>query len=134
MRKRRKRPESVLAQDVSDYLQLIYPEVIFRFDYAADLKLTITQAVKMQRLQGKWSADHPDLFISEPVGEYHGLYIELKAERIMKVDGSGLLKDDHLEGQAKRLSLLNKKGYFACFCVGFEDTKETIDKYMANTL
>jgi len=111
-----------------------YPEVVYRFDYAADLKLTKKQATKMQRLQGKWSSGHPDLFISEPVGEYHGLYIELKAERIMKLDGSGLLKDDHLEEQAERLRLLNKKGYFACFCVGFEDTKRTIDNYMRNKL
>lgn len=129
----RKHEEKTLSQNVSDFLGASYPLVVYRFDYGADVRLTKSQAVKMKRLQGKWSQNHPDLFISEPIGEYHGLYIELKVERVMRLDGK-LKKDKHLQGQAKRLALLNKKGYFACFCIGLKDTTETIDNYMGNLL
>ena len=125
--------EKTLSQLVSDFLGTDYPDVVFRFDFGADVKLTKNQAVKMKRLQGKWSRGHPDLFISEPIGEYHGLYIELKIKPVTRQDGK-LFKDEHLEEQAKRHVLLNKKGYFTCFCIGYEDTCNTIDNYMRNTL
>lgn len=49
---------------IADYLRYQYPTVIYRFDLAADLKLTMGQASKhkiLQRYRG-----YPDLFIAEP--------------------------------------------------------------------
>ena len=50
---------------IADYIKVRYPNVIYRFDLAADLKLTIGQARKHKRLQ-KYRG-YPDLFIAEPV-------------------------------------------------------------------
>lgn len=61
---------------LADYLRYNYKDIIWRFDLAADLKLTIGQARKHKRLQQH--RGYPDLFIAEPRGEYHGAYIELK--------------------------------------------------------
>ena len=61
----------------------------------------------------------PDLCITVAKGKYHGLYIE------MKVDDNKPSKE-----QKDWLSLLNKNGYLAVVCYGFNDAKQTIDKYL----
>ena len=78
---------------IADYLRYQYPTVIYRFDLAADLKLTMGQASKHKRLQRY--RGYPDLFIAEPSGAYHGLYLEIKKDgvRIFKQDGT-LVSDE----------------------------------------
>ena len=49
---------------IADYLRYQYPSVIYRFDLAADLKLSIGQARKHKRLQHY--RGYPDMFIAEP--------------------------------------------------------------------
>lgn len=56
--------EHQLYEKVARYLQIHYPDVIYRFDLAADLKLTVGQASKHKRLHPK--RGYPDLFIAEP--------------------------------------------------------------------
>ena len=121
--------EESLAHQISQYLQLKHTRVIFRFDYGADVKLTMYQAKKMKALQGKWSKGYPDLFIAEPKGVYSGLFIELKAVSPYKKNGE-LKKSEHLETQAHYHKLLRRKGYCAEFSTGFKETVELIEKYM----
>ena len=82
--------EHNLYEQIARYLQLQYPNVIYRFDIAADLKLTPGQAAKHKRLHPK--RGYPDLFIAEPStniwnnpvrewGLHFGLYIEIKKRR-----------------------------------------------------
>lgn len=87
--------EHNLYEQVARYLQLQYPDVIYRFDIAADLKLTPGQAAKHKRLHPE--RGYPDLFIAKPKevkvktalgGGYilveaktlSGLYLEIKTE------------------------------------------------------
>lgn len=143
--------EHQLYEKIARYLQLQYPNVIYRFDIAADLKLTMGQAAKHKRLHPR--RGYPDLFIAEPrqvatdkkcggveLGRsdngwhlYHfaGLYLELKAEgnSPFKKDGT-LKKDEHLEEQDEMLENLRAKGYKAEFAVGFEEAKQIIDDYL----
>ena len=127
---------------IADYLRYQYPTVIYRFDLAADLKLTMGQASKHKRLQRY--RGYPDLFIAEPkkvviskgehtrlVAGYHGLFIELKREgtRIFKKDGA-LVADDHIREQFDMLHDLRAKGYAAEFAIGFDEAKKLIDDYM----
>jgi flagellar biosynthesis/type III secretory pathway protein FliH len=123
-----------MYEQIARYLQLQYPEVIYRFDLAADLKLTAGQAAKHKRLHPH--RGYPDLFIAEPktttyTMEYTGLYLELKAEgnSPFKKDGT-LKKNEHLEEQNEMLENLRDKGYKAEFAVGFEEAKEIIDDYL----
>lgn len=119
---------------IADYLRYQYPTVIYRFDLAADLKLTMGQASKHKRLQRY--RGYPDLFIAEPVPRsfpnvYHGLYLEIKKDgvRIFKKDGK-LVADEHIREQFDMLHDLRRKGYAAEFAIGFEGAKKLIDDYM----
>ena len=114
---------------LADYLRYNYKNIIWRFDLAADLKLTIGQARKHKRLQQH--RGYPDLFIAEPRGKYHGAYIELKkaGTRIYKKDGT-LVADQHIREQFDMLEQLRRKGYVAEFACGFDEAKEIIDNYL----
>lgn len=138
--------EHNLYEQIAQYLQLQYPNVIYRFDLAADIKLTPGQAAKHHRLHPK--RGYPDLLIAESSeninskdwngivrewGFYFGLYLEIKTESNSpyKKDGT-LKKDQHLEEQARMLEKLRARGYKAEFGVGFEGCKKIIDEYLRN--
>ena len=114
---------------IADYLRYQYPTIIYRFDLAADLKLTMGQARKHKRLQRY--RGYPDLFIAEPKGKYAGLYLEIKkpGTKIFKKDGA-IVADAHIREQYGMLEDLRFAGYAAEFGIGFEATKELIDSYM----
>ena len=127
---------------IADYLRYQYPQVIYRFDLAADLKLTMGQASKHKRLQRY--RGYPDLFIAEQSvrhedvsdhaiceWNYAGLYLEIKKEgtRIFKRDGT-LVSDTHIREQFDMLAELRNRGYAAEFACGFDEAKKLIDDYM----
>ncbi len=131
-----------LYQQIATYLQLQYPDVIYRFDLAADLKLTPGQAIRHKKLHPK--RGYPDLFIAQskeicwmevgdkliPTRWIYGLYIELKKDgtRLKKKDGSWA--SEHIAEQAEALEKLRQVGYKAEFAVGFEQAKQIIDEYL----
>lgn len=138
--------EHQLYVKIAQHLQENYPDVIYRFDIAADLKLTQGQAKKFKTLHPK--RGYPDLFIAKPKvilstnsnaytlnGEQveikYGFYLELKAEgnSPFKKDGT-LKKDQHLEEQNEYLERLRKVGYKAEFATGLEEAVTMIDNYL----
>ena len=135
--------EHNLYEQIARYLQLQYPNVIYRFDLAADIKLTPGQAAKHHRLHPE--RGYPDLFIAESSeninnkdwngivrewGFYFGLYIEIKkdGEKLTKKDGSWRIP--HIAEQAEMLEKLRQAGYKAEFGIGFEGCKLIIDDYL----
>ena len=133
--------EHNLYEQIARYLQLQYPNVIYRFDIAADLKLTPGQAAKHKRLHPE--RGYPDLFIAESStniwdstvrewGLHFGLYIEIKkdGEKLTKKDGSW--RTPHIAEQAEMLEKLRQAGYKAEFGVGLEECKQIIDEYLRN--
>lgn len=123
--------EAFLHGMVCDYLRLQYPNVLFRTDFAAGIKMTVGQATKHKRLQAvrAW----PDLFIAEPHGKYHGLFIELKADGTKLRNKSNTYATPHLREQAVVLAKLKDRGFEAVFAVGFEEARYIIDNYLAQT-
>lgn len=128
--------ERDLATQVAQYIQYRYPHVIYRFDLAADMKLSVGQARRHKKMHPK--RGYPDLLICEPrnerltgvyTGHYCGLFIELKAKTIYKKDGS-LLANDHVAEQKTMLEWLETRGYMARFAVGFDEAKKLIDDYL----
>lgn len=115
---------------VADYIRLRYPDVIFHSDFGSGVRLTMGQAIKQKRLNGG-RRSYPDMFIAEPVGKHHGLFIELKKDgtRILKKDGT-LVADAHIREQADMLQKLERRGFKAYFAVGFEQAKQIIDEYL----
>lgn len=133
--------EHNLYEQIARYLQLQYPNIIYRFDVGADLKLTMGQAAKHKRLHP--TRGYPDLFIAEsstniwdsPVREWglhFGLYIEIKkdGEKLTKKDGSW--RTPHIAEQAEMLKKLRERGYKAEFGIGLEGCKKIIDEYLRN--
>lgn len=125
--------ERTLYKQIAQYLQLQYPGVIYRFDLAADMKLTAGQASRHKALHPH--RGYPDLFIASArtIGDryYHGLFLELKREgtRILKKDGT-LVADQHIREQHALLVELERRGYAARFAVGFDQAKQIIDEYL----
>jgi hypothetical protein len=117
---------------VCNYLKLFYPDVIFTCDLSSGMKLTIGQSVKSAKMRS--SRGLPDIMILEPRGEgefrYCGLMIELKTEKAANKNGT-VKQTDHVREQQEVLTRLEKKGYMAKFCIGFEDAKKTIDFYLS---
>lgn len=115
---------------LADYLRYKHPNVIYRFDLAADLKLTMGQAAKHKRLQRY--RGYPDLFIAEPIAGFAGLFLEIKrpGTRIFKKDGT-LVSDEHIREQFDMLADLRKRGYAAEFVCGIDEATEIIEEYLS---
>ena len=120
------RKEDKLATQISDYLSMQYPKIIYHFDLSSGGKMSIGMAVRNKRLNKITS--YPDLFIAKPAGQYSGLFIELKAESIFNKNGS-IKKSKHLDEQRMMLNRLMNEGYRCVFGCGFEATKNIIDEY-----
>lgn len=121
--------EEELHRQVVDYLRLQYPSVLFRTDMSG-VRLTPGLRAKTKRVQG--IGGFPDIFVYEPRGVFFGLAIELKraGTRLYKKDGS-MVANLHYKEQAETLKMLQERGYMACFCVGWEETKQIIDMYLS---
>lgn len=121
--------EADLHRQVCDYLKLQHPGAIFRTDFAAGMRMPIGMAMRQKSLHSgrAW----PDIFIAEPRGLRHGLFLELKKEgtRVYLKDGS-LSADKHIQEQAKMLKELRQRGFVASFAIGFSQAKEQIDTYL----
>lgn len=110
---------------IATYIKAQYPKAVFTSESSGvRVSIGVAKMLKGQRSVHKL----PDLIVLEPKGGYHGLVIELKEETPYKRDGS--LKKGRGIDQAATLRLLQDKNYYACFGVGFEQTKNIIDSYM----
>lgn len=120
--------EYQLSKAISIYLRLQYPSVLFHWDLAG-LNLSIVQAGMMKVIQG--GRGWPDLFIAEPRGIYHGLFIEVKMEGIRLLNRKDEYATEHLKEQAQMIIELEQRGYAATFGIGFNQCKEIIDNYLS---
>ncbi len=121
------RKEDTIAKLVAAYLNAQYPRVIYHFDTGTGATKSIGMAMRDKRLN-KWRG-YADLFIAHPSKEWHGLFLELKAETPFKLNGD-LKKDTHLSEQFNLLLTLQTRGYMARFAVGFDGARKLIDEYL----
>lgn len=131
MRRRCYSPEYILYRQVSYYLKVQYPKVIYRFDYAG-LSHTKAQAGQMKAIQhGK---GYPDLTILEKRNGYGALFIEIKPEGTKLYKKNGEPTTPHIAEQLNYLLDLEVRGYCIAFGVGFDNIKNIIDKYLKSEL
>jgi hypothetical protein len=64
----------------------------------------------------------PDIVLPAPKGNYHGLYIELKAGR-----------NTVTKAQKNFLEFLRQQGYYTAICYGWQNAAELIEQYLLNT-
>ena len=112
--------ESQIQQAVFEWTEAMsrkYPELKLMYHIPNGNKRDKIEAAHLKR-QGV-RAGVPDLCLPVASGRYHGLYLELKSER-------GRLQDS----QRVWISDLNKQGYAAYVCYGFDEAKTAIEKYL----
>jgi hypothetical protein len=134
--------EKNIHKAFASYLRLRYPHTIFTSE-SSGVRVSIGQALALKATRSEHT--HLDVFISEPKGAYHGLYIELKRESPLKRDGSLKAENkkvrfgpifktiNHLEEQYKTMLLLRDKGYCAFFSESLDNAIELADTYLALT-
>jgi len=105
----------------SEWMQHVYPCLFYMYASPVGQSLHIAQAVAQKRKGVKKGV--PDICLPYPVYNRHGLYIELKAV-------GGKVSSE----QQEWIDYLNKVGYYACVCVGYEETVDTIEKYIKGML
>lgn len=120
--------EAYIHALLCNYLRTNYPDAIFTSDLSG-VRLPMGLAKKVKPL--KSSRGIPDLIVLYPVGNYHGLLMELKTEdaKVLKADGT-LYADDHLAEQLKVITQLRTYGYAAFFVRGFAAGRQCIQDYM----
>lgn len=64
----------------------------------------------------------PDIVLPAVRGEYHGLYIELKAG-----------KNTTTANQKEWLKYLQRQGYYTAVCYGWQAAAEVVEGYLLNT-
>jgi len=121
--------EAELQKQVAIYIRMQYPDVIFHSDFGSGVKLTPWQA-RMQKMQNGGRRAWPDMMIAEPMGNYHGLFIELKREGARLKKQNGEWASSHIAEQNIMLNELSNKGYKAEFAIGFEQALDLIDDYL----
>lgn len=121
--------EAELQKQVAIYLRMQYPDVIFHSDFGSGVKLSPWQA-RMQKMQNGGRRAWPDMMIAEPIGNYHGLFIELKREGTRLKKQNGEWASSHIAEQNIMLNELSNKGYKAEFAIGFEQALDLIDDYL----
>lgn len=121
--------EAELQKQVAIYIRMQYPDVIFHSDFGSGVKLTPWQA-RMQKMQNGGRRAWPDMMIAEPIGNYHGLFIELKREGSRLKKQNGEWASSHIAEQNIMLNELSNKGYKAEFAIGFEQALDLIDDYL----
>lgn len=128
-----------LHKIVLDLFKKVYPDIPVKGNYLSGVQLHSENKKTPYKLLNnikKTSGDQyfPDLEILKPVGNYSGLFIELK-----KKSTDAFLKDGSFSNskEGRRAALqseygekLKKYGYWFEFGIGLKDTWEKIEEYL----
>jgi hypothetical protein len=118
--KKKRQPEADEQKALFQWAKLQeckYPELVLLFAIPNGGSRHVIEARNL-KLQGVKSGI-PDMFLPVARGDYHGLWIELKAEK-------GKLQ----ENQKEWLANLNGQGYLAEVAYGWEEAKTIIIHYL----
>lgn len=107
--------EAGVQKAVIDYLKYTYPQALYCAS-AGGVRTSMKQAIKMKATG--YVKGVPDLQIFEPMGNYHGLLIEIK-------DIKGVVSKE----QKEWIKELNERGYYATYSKGYEATIQVINDY-----
>lgn len=119
------------------YLKSYHPNVIFRTDFAAGIKLPPWIAKRQKILQ--WRRGFPDITLYQPARPEgyetfcHGLVLEIKAAGVKLKTRDGRWAEDHFREQYEMLVLLKSRGYAAAFARGYEEICAVFEWYLTGT-
>lgn len=99
------------------YIRLKYPDLLMAVSPAAGFK--VSRGVAMKMIAMGYQKGTPDIIILEPRGGYHGLCIELKAEK-------GVVSDE----QKMYLQKLALKRYSIATAFSLETAMQIVNHYL----
>ncbi len=117
---RRQHPEEDEQEALMNWARLCqkqYPPLSLMFHIPNGGKRNATEAARL-KAQGV-KAGVPDLFLAHPSGDYHGLFIEMKAG-----------DNKPTRNQLQWIEDLRCEGYAACVCYGWQSAAAVILKYI----
>lgn len=115
-----KNDEYKIQKSVIIWLEYQFPNALFCGSMGGQYQKYHSQRLKAKKTG--YRKGFPDLFIYEP-NNYHGIAIEIKTK-------TGRATKEQL----KWIDDLNKRGYYAVVCKGFDECVSTIKKYMNGKL
>jgi hypothetical protein len=102
-----------------EYNKSRLPELALAYHVPNGGKRNLREAARLKK-EGV-HAGVPDICLSVARNGYHGMYIELKAD-----------KGKPTENQIEWMDRLRKQGYFVALCHGWESAVESIERYLKN--
>jgi len=126
-----RKEELNIQKAIAEYLHIVHPDILFRSDLGG---IRLTRGLRVQaKLLQDGRHGYPDMFLSEPRGQYHGLYGELKtgAGEVFLKDGVTFRKDEHVAEQWAMIQMLRQRGYAADWWLGYDDAIAKIEAYLA---
>ena len=101
----------------TEYMKARIPDLSLIYHVPNEGKRSVATAARMKRMGLKSGV--PDLCLPVPKGKYHGMYIEMKANRNKPTDG-----------QKKWLTRLAERGYYCVVAWSYEYARDEILRYM----
>jgi hypothetical protein len=101
----------------SEYNKAKYPELELLFHVPNGGKRNVIEAARLKREGVR--AGVPDLILPVARGNYHGLFIEMKAN-----------KGKATQKQNEWIEKLQAQGYLAVVCNGWEEAKALLQNYL----
>lgn len=100
------------------YEEAVHPELALCYHIPNEAKRSYALAAELKREGMK--AGVPDICLPVPTKSYHGLYIEMKRRKGGRVS----------DAQYGWIATLNRMGYYAVVCRGWEEARDVILKYL----
>lgn len=110
--------ENVMKWSQQPHIRLQWPELALLFHIPNGGKRDSVEAKHLKQQGVK--AGVPDLFLPVPSGKYHGLFIEMKAD-----------KGRASEAQKWWIERMNDAGYYAQVCHGWEAAVDLLERYLS---
>lgn len=110
-------PETQEMIALFDWIRLMPDIEPFCMHIPLERKCSIQQGMILKRMGVK--AGTSDIFLAIPMGNYHGLWIEMKVK-----------PNKPTKSQERFLDEMRSKGYAGMICYGADEARQAIDKYL----
>lgn len=114
---KRSNPEELEIKAYLEWMHLQHSDIIV-FKIQNEGKRNPLTAKKIGIVAGM-----PDLCILKPIGNWHGLFIEMKRQ-----DGRGRVS----AAQEALMEKINKENYYCSVCFGWQSAKLITENYLSN--
>jgi len=118
LRVNRETQEQIALMMWCEFQKNVHPELDLIFHIVNEGKRSVRTGAELKRMGMKKGV--PDICLPVPKGTYHGLWIELKADKTKRAT----------KEQKEWLIKLTEQGYKAVVCYGADDAVTVIKEYL----